>query len=165
MQTFLTTLLNIVFWLFMFYGVGALIVRLPEDIQQKIFDYERRFYRVSAREMRFYRKIGIKSWKGKMPQHNVDFDKSHLPEVVDAPYLKKYILVTCRAEVIHYAIALLGFLSVLFCLWEERFLFWRRVYFTIAAVIAVGHTPFILIQRYNRYRLVRLLMRKERCVQ
>lgn len=165
MQTFLITLLNIVFWLFMFYGVADIIVRLPEDFQNKAFDFRRKFYHVSEREMRFYRKIGIKSWKGKLPQHNTDFDKSHLPDVVDVPYLKKYIFITCRAEIIHYAIAILGFLSVLFCLWEERLFFWRRVYTLIAAVIALGHTPFILVQRYNRYRLVRLLRRKERCAE
>ena len=41
MQTFLITLLNIVFWLFMFYGVADIIVRLPEDFQDKAFEFRR----------------------------------------------------------------------------------------------------------------------------
>ncbi|MDO4618405.1 MAG: hypothetical protein Q4B31_02660 [Clostridia bacterium] len=158
MTTIFITIINVLFWLFTFYGFSNMIVGLPKKLQLKIFDPDRKFYKVSKKEMEFYRKIKLPKWKDKLPQRrNTDFEKHHLPEVVDEKYLITYIYVTCRAEVIHYAIAAFGFVSLLFSLFEENTKLWFWIYFAISFVMGIGNIPFSMIQRYNRHRLSRLL--------
>ncbi len=155
-KTVLISLINIAFWLVVFYGTAGAIVALPKKWQKKLFDSNHRFFTVSEREMRFYRKIRLPKWKDKLPQHNVDFDKRHLAKDITKDYLVKYIFVTCRAEIIHYVTGLVGYISLLFSLLSENIEYWRDVYFTIATAMMIGNLPFSMIQRYNRYRLKRL---------
>ena len=76
-------------------------------------------------------------------------------------YLRQFLEVTCHAEVIHELIALLGFLSLFFCLLCEHPQDWLPLFFGIALFIGLCNLPFAAIQRYNRFRLVRLLRRME----
>ena len=152
---------NVAFWLAVFYGPGAVIVALPESFQRWAFNHRRRFYRVSEREMKFYRKIRLPMWKDYLPQHNTDFDKRHLPRNFDMEYLRRYIFVTCRSEVIHYVIGIVGFLSVTLSRLSEDVELWRDIYTLMASLDAIGNMPFAMIQRYNRYRLERLASRMQ----
>lgn len=158
-KTVLISIINIVFWLVVFYGTAGIIVALPEKWQKKLFDSNRRFYHVSEREMQFYRKIKLPKWKDKLPQHNADFEKRHLAKDITLEYLAKYIFVTCRAEIIHYVTGIVGYISLLFSFLSENIEYWFEVYFTVATAMMVGNIPFSMIQRYNRYRLKRLLER------
>lgn len=161
-KTVLISLINIVFWLIVFYGTAGIIVALPKKWQKKLFNSERRFYTVREREMRFYRQIRLPKWKDKLPQHNTDFDKRHLAKDITKDYLLKYIFVTCRAEVIHYITGLVGYFSLFFSFLSENIEYWHDVYLTIATAMMIGNIPFSMIQRYNRYRLKRLLEKIER---
>ncbi|MBQ8637049.1 MAG: hypothetical protein IJ423_03560 [Clostridia bacterium] len=160
-KTVLISLINIVFWLVVFYGTAGIIVALPNKWQKKLFDSERRFYTVSEREMNFYRQIRLPKWKDKLPQHNADFEKRHLPKEITKDYLLKYIFVTCRAEIIHYVTGIVGYLSLFFSFLSENVEYWYDVYMTIATAMMIGNIPFSMIQRYNRYRLKRLLKSME----
>ena len=155
----LISIINVVFWLVVFYGTAGVIVALPEKWQKKLFNSEKRFYEVTEREMQFYRKIRLPKWKDKLPQHNTDFEKRHLAKNITVDYLLKYIFVTCRAEIIHYLTGAVGYLSLLFSLLSENVEYWRDIYMMIATAMMIGNLPFSMIQRYNRYRLKRLLER------
>lgn len=95
------------------------------------------------------------------PQFNPEFNKRHLAAAPTPAYLREFLEVTCHAEVIHELIALLGFLSLFFCLLCEHPLDWLPLFFWIALFIGLCNLPFAAIQRYNRFRLVRLLGRME----
>lgn len=99
-----------------------------------------------------YEKLGIRRWQAKLP------DMSHiLPFLMPAKNLSGdyeerlpvMIQETCVAEIIHIAVSLLG----LPCLW-----IWPGVGgVTVTAIfILLLNLPYILIQRFNRPRLIRL---------
>lgn len=106
------------------------------------------------RDGKIYDRIRIKTWQNKVP------DMSRiLPKVMPAKRLAgngkeglpRMVQETCVAEFIH---ALLSVLS-LFCLY-----LWPGVGGAVIVVLYVlGNLPYILIQRYNRPRLMKLLAR------
>ena len=99
-----------------------------------------------------YEKLGIRKWQNKVP----DISRI-LPFMMPAKNLSGnyeerlpvMIRETCVAEIVHIAVALLG----LPCLW-----IWPGAGgVTVTAIfILLLNLPFILIQRYNRPRLIRL---------
>lgn len=159
METWALTLLNTAFWITLHYGFAGLITHLPKSLQAKWFDYQRPRFQVSAKEMTWYRRIALPKWKDRLPQFNRDFDKRHLRKDLSAEYLETFLFNTCRAEVIHIGIAVLGWLSLLSCLLCDDPIANLPLFAAIAAFIGLCNIPFALIQRYNRNRLERLLKR------
>ena len=155
------TLLNTVFWTVLHFGTAELVTHLPLDVQHRLFDWQRPFFHVSEKEMTLYRRLRLPRWKDRLPQFNPEFDKRHLAASLTPAYLRDFLGVTCHAEIIHELIALLGFFSLFFCLLCERPLDWLPLFFLIALFIGLCNLPFAAIQRYNRYRLLRLLRRVE----
>lgn len=99
-----------------------------------------------------YEKLGIRKWHKRLP------DMSRiLPFMMPAKNLSGnyeerlpvMIQETCIAEIVHIAVSILG----LRCLWM-----WPGVGGIIVTIINIGllNLPFIMIQRYNRPRLLRL---------
>ena len=157
MPAWALTLLNTAFWTGLHFGFAGLLTHLPQAVQQRWFDHRRPRFAVSRGEMRWYRRIGLPKWKDRLPQFNNDFDKRRLRKTLSAAYLEEFIFNTCRAEVIHMGIALLGYLSLLFCLLCDDPAGNLPLFAVIATVIAVCNLPFSMIQRYNRSRLEKLL--------
>ena len=109
---------------------------------------------------RIYSRLGIEKWKKLVPDMSrllPDMVKKELPGsgAVTAAQADTLVQETCRAEVVHTASCLLGLAFLR--LWPGA---------GGAAVLAVwvllANLPFMVIQRYNRPRLVRLaaLLRK-----
>jgi len=99
-----------------------------------------------------YEKLGIRKWHKRLP------DMSRiLPFMMPAKNLSGnyeerlpvMIQETCIAEIVHIAVSILG----LRCLWM-----WPGAGGIIVTIIYIGllNMPFVLIQRYNRPRLLRL---------
>ena len=156
-STLVIALLNTAFWFALHFGIAELLTHLPAETQRRLFDWNR----VSEREMALYRRLRLPRWKDRLPQFNPEFDKRHLAVSPTPAYLRKFLEVTCHAEMIHELIALLGFLSLFFCLLCEQPLNWLPLFLGIALFIGLCNLPFAAIQRYNRFRLVRLLRRME----
>ena len=102
------------------------------------------------RQGRFYEKLGIRKWKDRVPDmsrllRTLPRKKLEVPSAEQARLLAQE---TCVAELVHASLMVLA-LPVLF-LWPG----WKGA--VLAAVYAVGNVPFIMIQRYNRPRLLRL---------
>ncbi|MGN1411528.1 MAG: hypothetical protein ACI4WH_03330 [Oscillospiraceae bacterium] len=158
MFTLVITIINIIFWNILHFGVAYIITHLPQDFQNKCFNYKNRFFIVKNSEVKLYKKIKLPKWKDSLPQYNVDFNKKNLQTNITIDYLTQFIFITCRAEIIHISIAILGYISLLFCFVTSTNDFW--LFFSIATIIGLGNIPFVLIQRYNRYRLVNVLNKK-----
>lgn len=112
MKDLLITLLNTAFWVGLHFGTAGAVCALPQGVQTRWFDPNRRFFTVSDWEMRVFRKIGLPKWKDRLPQFNPEFDKRHLKSGRDTAYLDRFLFITCRAEVIHYVIGVLGWVSL-----------------------------------------------------
>jgi hypothetical protein len=145
------------FWFSLHFGITFLYSRLPKNLRLRLFNYKKRLFIVSEKEMRIYKKIHLHKWKDILPQFNKDFNKRNLPNKISKEYLESFINVTCKAEAIHYTIIPLGYLSVFFALLGNQQI-WLIIF--MPTFIGICNVPFALIQRYNRFRLVRLLIKK-----
>lgn len=103
----------------------------------------------------YRRRLRINRWKDRLPDAGDLFrggiSKRHLP-AYDAAGLQLFVRETRRAELAHWWAMLCG---PLFVLWNPP----------LAAVLLVGYgvvanLPFILIQRYNRFRTQALVERR-----
>ena len=110
----------------------------------------------AEKEGNIYKKIGIHHWQNKVPDMSKIFPKLMPPKrMVDTSKegLLRMIQETCVAELTHILLCITG----LYCikLWPGA------GGITLALLnIILFNLPFILIQRYNRPRLVRLYQRQ-----
>lgn len=100
----------------------------------------------------YIKNFKIKKWKDYLPQFVAKggFSKKHLPSSknVDAGYLKVFISETCRAEWNHLMCSM--YFIVSFCINSVE----NAVIFSLIPIIC--NFPFLIIQRYNRIRLLKL---------
>ncbi|MBQ8434322.1 MAG: hypothetical protein IJX23_05930 [Clostridia bacterium] len=110
---------------------------------------------------RIYEKIHIQKWKTKLPDASVILNKI-IPGIMPKKRLdvktrdKMQLLVkeSCIAEANHAFAALTGFVCVRI---------WRKTGGWIVAVANfVIHVPFVLIQRYNRPRLQKMVAKMDK---
>jgi hypothetical protein len=110
-------------------------------------NYRAKWFAVGQGEMKFYKKIGIKKWKNHMPTYDPGtFDKKchSWEEIAQA---------TCQAELVHEAIVILSFLPI-----AASVPFGELAVFVITSVFAAGFdTLFVMMQRFNRTRIIRLI--------
>ena len=113
-------------------------------------DYRKRWYQVSKREMAVYEKLKVKRWKRRMPTYDPTLFDPRLhtwDEIVQS---------MCQAELVHEMIAALSFLPIAAGVW-----FGAYPVFIITSVLAAAcDTAFVIMQRYNRQRVMRLLRRQ-----
>ena len=139
--------------------IGVLSFVIGRMMPKRWFRYDAIPYR-SARfekEGAIYNKLNIKSWQNKVPDMSRIFPKlmpaKRLGSKTDAETLKTMLQETCIAELTHGVLCFTGlhFVSI-----------WQGAGGIVLAVLnMLGNLPFILIQRYNRPRLAKLLRRYE----
>lgn len=113
-------------------------------------DYRKRWYQVSKREMAVYEKLKVKQWKRRMPTYD--------PALFD-PRLhtwEEIVQAMCQAELVHETIAVLSFLPILAGIWFGEYL----VFIVTSVLSAACDIVFVIMQRYNRQRVTKLLNRK-----
>ena len=141
-------------------GLGIISHFIGQALQRALFSAEKFPYRAAAWENggRVYEKLGIKRWKDALP------DMSRImPDMVRKKMTKQnreqgmdvLIAETCVAECVHIWLIVLSLGIFLFWHGGTAVIFWL-VYNIL------GNVPFILIQRYNRPRLVLLEQRRRR---
>lgn len=107
------------------------------------------------KEGRIYHALGVRKWKDGFPDMSVILPflmpSKKLPKNLTAAHVELMIQETCVAEWVHGLLCLLGFGCVFF---------WNTVGgWLLAALYALSNIPYIIIQRYNRPKLMRLLRR------
>lgn len=140
-------------WILFHFGSGILAHYLPQrrldgaPLVGRTWDWERRG--------RAYRRLGVHRWKDLLPEAGAvlpgGFSKRRLTGRSRA-YFERFVLETSRAEVTHW---LPWILSLTFFVWTP---------WPIAAIMvlygAVTNVPCILVQRYNRARLLAISARR-----
>jgi glycosyl-4,4'-diaponeurosporenoate acyltransferase len=146
--------LNVSAWLTIQLGLAWALTQLSA----KRFDAHNRFARPQSWERDghvYEHAFAIKSWKDKLPDaagwFRGGFPKAHL-RAASPEFLAQFLRETWRGELVHW-FALLA--VPLFCVWNPCWAVLVNAAYAVAA-----NAPCILVQRYNRARLQRLLARR-----
>lgn len=137
---------------FYYFAVRTVIAPIVSTIFYKCSDklnYNNSFFREKKIEKPLYKILNVKRWKNKMITYNPDAYniKNHT--------LDKIVLETCLSEIIHVVLIFLNFVPLLFAIHYGYF-----VVFLIASILMVCfEIMFIIIQRYNRPRLLKLMQK------
>lgn len=136
--------------------IGIVSNPLGNLLPRRWFDSDKFPYRSFAweREGKFYERLHIRAWKDLLPDMSKIVPGMVRKEVSARPTaegLDRLVRETCVAEAVHGVLILLS-LAVL-KIWEGP------GGWICYALCLLGNLPFILIQRYNRPRLVRMLNR------
>ena len=115
-------------------------------------DYTKRWFCVGKGEYNFYKLLKVKRWKDKMPTFQPDtFDtsKHSWEEILQA---------TCQSELVHETNVLLSFLPIIASIWFGEI--W--VFVATSILSALFDLLFVFMQRFNRYRLLKLQSRLQK---
>ena len=111
----------------------------------------RRWFRQKSFEPQLYDKLRVKKWKDHMPTYDpASFSLHHNS-------LEQIVLNSCVSEAVHEVIVPFSFLPILFTF------FWGAlpVFLITSMLSAAFDSCFVMMQRYNRPRLLRILAKKE----
>lgn len=112
-------------------------------------DYRRPWFQLRRFEPALYERLRVGKWKAALPTYDPEaFDRHRhsWEEIVQA---------MCQAELVHEVIAVLSFLPVLASVWLGS-----AAVFVITSVLAAGFDLlFVIIQRYNRPRVLKIVER------
>ena len=112
---------------------------------------KRRWFVQKSFEPRLYDQLQVKQWKDHMPT----YDPAAFSLRNNS--LEQIVLNSCVSEAVHEVIVLFSFLPILF-----TFLWGALPVFLITSMLAAAFDGcFIVMQRYNRPRLLRILAKKE----
>ncbi len=135
-----------------FYHLGIrLLVGLLYNIKMKNqADYTKKWYQLHPWENRLYQILKVKAWKDKMPTYN--------PEIFSR---KKYswdeiAQAMCQSELVHETNMILSFLPLIASKWFGAF----YVFLITSVCGAVFDLLFVIMQRYNRARVVKIAFKK-----
>ncbi|MEY2452087.1 MAG: glycosyl-4,4-diaponeurosporenoate acyltransferase [Acidimicrobiaceae bacterium] len=101
---------------------------------------------------RLYEQLGIRRWKDRLPEAGALFTGGFSKRSVrsrDRDVLERFVIETRRAEWTHWTIMLI---TPVFLVWNG---WWVEIAMVVYALAA--NLPCLLVQRYNRARLIRLL--------
>jgi glycosyl-4,4'-diaponeurosporenoate acyltransferase len=136
--------------------VGFVISRAP----QRAFERDTVVTRLRAfeRQGRIYEPLRIRRWKDHLPEAGALFggvSKRALPSGARSG-LVRFAAETRRAEIVHWAILVLA----------PVFLVWNPVPLALAMAgyAVAANVPCLIVQRYNRARIARVLDRRHRQV-
>ncbi len=112
-------------------------------------DYTRRWFQEKAFEKKLYQALKVKEWKKWLPTFNPEnFNLKNRS-------VEEIIQVSCQAEVVHEIIMLFSFAPILFSIWFGSL----GVFIITSCAASLFDSIFVIMQRFNRPRLMRLLNR------
>lgn len=113
-------------------------------------NYNKWWFREKRFEPKLYSILKVKKWKKHMPTYAPDaFDpqKHTLEEIVGA---------TCQSEIVHEIIIILSFLPILLYIPYGTL----AVFIITSIIAALFDLIFVIMQRFNRPRLIKIINRK-----
>ena len=130
-------------------GIGHIVnFILKNDV-----DYNKSWFLERAFEDKLYKKLRVRNWKDKIPTFYPDtFSLQN-----NAP--DKILKVMCQSEVVHTIIAILSFVPIFYAYYMN--LPYKWIYIITSLMSATFDTCLVIMQRYNRPRIKRMLKRKK----
>lgn len=114
-------------------------------------DYHRAWFRERKMEKKLYELLKVKQWKNHMPT----FESSYFDRRLHS--LEEITQATCQAELVHEVIMVLSFSPMLLC----RKFGAAGVFAVTSILAALVDGAFVIMQRFNRPRLIRVLEKKK----
>lgn len=144
--------LGVTFFTFLYHFVMRLSVGLFCDKFLKP-NFESKWFIQRTFEKKLYKFLEVKKWKEHIP--------TYYPEAFD---VKKNTLEDieksmCGAEIVHEIIMVLSFIPLLFAIPFGVFF----VFFITSCIASLIDSVFVIVQRYNRPRIVKLIRHKNSC--
>lgn len=130
--------------------IRLMIGTIIDSVMHNKANFGKRWYHVSEFEMKLYQKLKVKKWKNKMPTFDVDtFDvsKHSWDEIIQA---------TCQSELVHEINVIFSFIPIIASIWFDSF--W--VFFITSALGAAFDLMFVMMQRFNRARILKMKMKR-----
>ena len=124
-----------------------IVGHLIDGLLHNTVDYTRKWFRQNRFEKHLYSKLKVKKWKNNMPTYapqNFDSRVHSWDEIARA---------MCQAELVHEIIIVLSFLPVAASVYLGAF--W--VFLVTSILAACYDGMFVIMQRYNRPRIIRLI--------
>lgn len=150
-----------VFWgLILLVIVDVIGAILPRILPKKWFNPFSKVYKVFKWERKLYIALGIRHWKVFVPEageHLNGFAKSKLASSTDNDYIYKFLEETVKGEVGHVIGALFSFVVVLLN---------KKLFISVGICLMIFNFILnwlpVMIQRYNRPKLMALYIRNNR---
>lgn len=138
---------------FYHFAMRLLVGYLLNEKMQNRANYGKPRYQLHPLEVKLYKRLKVKQWKGRMPTYD--------PKAFDPKYhtWDEIAQATCQAETVHEVLILLSFLPLLAAIPFGSF----GVFLLTSLAAALYDLTFVIMQRYNRPRIIRLI-EKERTV-
>lgn len=112
---------------------------------------DNRWFRQWSFETKLYKMLKVKQWKDHMPTYDpVSFSLRHNS-------LEQIVHNSCVSEAVHVVIVLFSFVPILFSLWWGAL----PVFLTTSILAALFDSCFVMMQRYNRPRLLHILEKRK----
>ena len=126
-------------------AVGSII----NFIMKNEADYNNAWFRTKSFEVKLYKRICVHKWKKYLPTYNPDtFD-------VSKKTVKEIIGATCQSEIVHEIIMILSLLPIA----SIPFLGGAAAMIVTSVLSMLFDSLFVILQRYNRPKLIRVLER------
>lgn len=139
-------------------AVCALFVRYC--LPKKLFNPFLKVYKIAKGERKFYEHIGIRKWKDRIPEAGqlfANFGKTEILDTTNNEYVYKFMSETVYAELMHWLSAIFSFLIIFIDL---------SIALYVALPLIIGNIILnilpVMVQRYNRPKLMVLYQRNER---
>jgi len=135
-----------------FYHLGIrLFVGMLYNIGMKNrADYTKKWYQIYPWENKLYQFLRVKAWKNKMPTYNPEsfsYKKHSWNEIAQA---------MCQSELVHETNIILSFISLIVSKWFGSF----YIFLITSVCSAIFDLLFVIMQRYNRVRVIKIALRK-----
>lgn len=117
---------------------------------KRTLNYKAKWFLLRQWEPGLYNAIKIKQWKNKLPTYypqNFSLQSHSVPELLQT---------MCIAEIGHELMIVLSFVPLILSIWFGAF----GVFLTTSLCAGAMDLVFVLVQRYNRNRLVKIAERK-----
>ena len=118
---------------------------------KKYINYKQWWFKEKKFEKKFYKVLRVKEWKGKALTYNPEsfsLKEHSLEEIANT---------MSKSELDHWINEIISLSTILFAIpWGE---FW--IFFVTAIAAMIFDSQFIIIQRYNRPRIVRILAKEK----
>lgn len=140
-------------------AVDGLLAWIIHSIPEERINPFAPMYEVSTKERKFYEKLGVRKWKDSIPESGkqlCNFAKDKVEKPEDNIYLLKFLRETCYAETMHVLSFFLQFLLLL--------LPYIRLSVILPVLLVNGFLQLlpVIVQRYNRHRMVKLYRYNEK---